>query len=80
MREAAKSAEPAVKEFMKHPSLQYIRKNPKVALAVVSLFVVAGVPGAAALHSCLSLIGPAEVLLPLVMTLVDLEGVADMFT
>jgi hypothetical protein len=61
------SADPSLKEFMQRPQMQYLQNNPNAMAAICSIFVAAGIPGAASISTLLRLIGPVEILIPLVM-------------
>ena len=60
-------AEPGLQDFLRKPQVQYLTSNPKAMIALCSLFVMVGVPGAATLSTCLSLMGPIEALAPLIV-------------
>ena len=59
------SAEPSLKEFMAHPQMQYLKKNPKAIAAICAILCAVGIPGAASVSALVSLIGPAEILFPM---------------
>jgi len=63
------SAEPSVREFMNSPSVEYLKKNPQTVAALCTVLAFVGIPGAASALSLVNLIGPAEVLLPIVMVM-----------
>lgn len=65
------SAEPSLKEFMAHPQMQYLKKNPKAIAAICAILCAVGIPGAASVSALVSLIGPVEMLFPMVMMMVN---------
>jgi hypothetical protein len=67
LQEAYGKAEPGLQDFLRKPQVQYLTSNPKAMIALCSLFVMVGVPGAATLSTCLSLMGPIEALAPLIV-------------
>ena len=70
LQAAYDAAEPSMKEFMKSPQVEYLKKNPKAVAAILTIFVAVGLPGAATLMTCVNLMGPLEALFPILMTLV----------
>ena len=64
LKTATDSAEPSLKEFMAHPQVQYLKQNPKAIAAFC-------IPGAASVSAPVSLIGPVEMLFPMVMMMVN---------
>lgn len=71
LRAAYEQAEPSVKEFMRKPQVEYLKKNPKLVMALLTLFCAVGIPGAASLMTCVSLVGPMEAMFPVLMNLVE---------
>ena len=67
LQEAYGKAEPGLQDFLRKPQVQYLTSNPKAMIALCSLFVMVGIPGAATLSTCLSLMGPIEALAPLIV-------------
>ena len=65
------SAEPSLKEFMAHPQMQYLKQNPKAIAAICTILCAVGIPGAASVSALVSLIGPAEMLFPMIMMMVN---------
>ncbi|MDB9924626.1 hypothetical protein OAD67_00035 [bacterium] len=61
------SAEPSLQDFMKNPQVKYLKENPKAIAAVCGILVFVGIPGAASVSALVSLLGPIEMLLPMVM-------------
>ena len=64
---AMKNAEPQVKEFMKSPSAEYLKKNPRVMAASLGLLATAGVPGAGSLKGLVAMGLDVEAVAPLLM-------------
>ena len=56
---------------MAHPQMQYLKKNPKARRRHLAILCAVGIPGAASVSALVSLIGPAEMLFPMVMMMVN---------
>eukprot|EP00740_Mantoniella_antarctica_P013725 CAMPEP_0181376718 /NCGR_PEP_ID=MMETSP1106-20121128/17467_1 /TAXON_ID=81844 /ORGANISM="Mantoniella antarctica, Strain SL-175" /LENGTH=122 /DNA_ID=CAMNT_0023495313 /DNA_START=68 /DNA_END=436 /DNA_ORIENTATION=- len=69
LRAAYDQAEPSLKEFMRSPQVEYLKKNPAAVAAVLAIFCAVGIPGAATLSTCVGLMGPLEALFPILITL-----------
>ena len=69
LKAALAKAEPAVQEFFKSPTGEFLKDNPKAVIGVLTVLAFIGIPGAGPLAALVKIAGPLQAALPIIMTM-----------